>query len=941
VGRTPQLNRPGLPGPLAVPALPALPAQLTAFVGRRAELGEIAALLGDRRLVTITGPGGSGKTRLALETLTRRSGRWADGARWVDLGPVASPGRVAEVAAAAVGVLVDPAIGAVPALAGHLVDREVALCFDNCEHLVEACADVVGALLRTCPGVTVLATSREPLGVPGEAVWRVPPMAEGEAVALFGDRARLVRPGFGEAAATDAADPSAAVRTVCRRLDGMPLAIELAAAWVRMLSPAQIADALDDRFRLLVGGPRGAIPRQQTLAASVDWSHGLLRDDARTLLRRLSVFSGGFALDAAEAVCGFGDLDADDVLGVLGGLVDSSMVVVSDRDGFARYRLLETIRDYAADRLAEAGESEAAADRHLGHFLALAESTAAALDRGDQDALLAELEREHDNLRAALAWGLSRPDPARGRRVAVALTRLWLVRGHAHTGLQLLRAAIDAAPDDTSTVQADLLSGLAVVAAPAGRIVESAEVAARAVELAEAAGDDRTLGRAYAAATYLPFYTDYPRAEELARRAQRHADAAGDVFPAEWARLMEGCSYMNRERHDEAVAIASALHERSLARDDRFLAAFSLSLVMHAAVLTGDVRRGVEVGTLAVEICEPLHDYFTVGTNTVNLAWALGVAGRVDEGWRLVEPVVRTISSAGPDVDVVGIGPTVGRLKLWGGDVDGAVESLDRASRFGAPPHENWITVRTFPVLSDALRRAGRTDDALAVAEHGVEVGRRLGTHHATADSLDALARLVSDADPGRAEDLHHEALALRVEHGLDTDVADSLDALALVSVSASGSATTSGSGSADRLVEAARLLGAADTARARAGYPRLAIDRSTHAAFVASLAEGLGEPAFSEARAAGAELSLADAVAYAARSRGPRRRPTIGWASLTPAEHQVVALVVEGLTNPEIAARLFVSRATVKTHLSHIYAKLGIANRTELAAAALPRLRS
>ena len=912
----------------------ALPAQLTAFVGRRAELAEIAGLLGDRRLVTITGPGGSGKTRLALETLTRQSGRWADGARWVDLGPVVSPGRVAEVAAAAVGVLVDPAIGAIPALAGHLVDREVALCFDNCEHLVEACAEVVGALLRACPGMTVLATSREPLGVPGEAVWRVPPMAEGEAMALFGDRARLVRPGFGVDVATGGGpagaddDLSAAVRTVCRRLDGMPLAIELAAAWVRMLSPAQIADGLDDRFRLLVGGPRGAIPRQQTLAASVDWSYGLLRDDARTLLRRLSVFSGGFALDAAEAVCGFGDLDPDDVLGVLGGLVDSSMVVVSDRDGFARYRLLETIRDYAADRLAEAGESEAAADRHLGHFLALAESTAAALDAGDQDALLAELEREHDNLRAALAWGLSRPDPSRGRRVAVAMTRLWLVRGHAHTGLQLLQAAIDAAPDDTSTVQVDLLSGLALVAAPAGRIAESAEIAARAIELAEASGDDRALGRAYAAAAYLPFYTDYPRAEEIAKRAQRHADAAGDVFPGEWARLIEGCSYMNRERHDETVAIASALHERTVARNDRLLASFSLSLIMHAMVLTGDVRRGVEIGTTALEICEPLHDYFTVGTNTVNLAWALGVAGRVDEGWRLVEPVVRTMSSAGPDVDVVGIGATVGRLKLWGGDVDGAIETLERASRFGEPPHENWITVRTFPVLADALRRAGRTDEALSVAAHGVEVGRRLGTHHATADSLDALALLVAASDPGRAEDLHHEALALRAEHGLDTYVADSLDALAAVAASA------------ERPAEAARLLGGADSARSRAGYPRLAIDRAAHASFVDSLSAALGDAAFREARAAGASLSLADAVAYASRSRGPRRRPATGWGSLTPAENQVVALVVEGMTNPEIADRLFVSRATVKTHLSHIYAKLGVANRTELAAAALPRLR-
>lgn len=389
--------------------------------------------------MTIAGAGGCGKTRLALEALAGTAGSWTGGSCWVDLGPVTDPDRVAEVTAAAAGVLVDQAVGPVRALVLRFRDRHMVVCLDNCEHLLDACGELVEVLLANCPDVTVLATSREPLGVVG--VWRVSSMAEGDAMDLFADRARWVRPEY----LTNQSNQEP-VRTICRRLDGIPLALELAAARVGLLTPSQIATALDDRFRLLVGAWRGIVPRQQTLAASVDWSHGLLRDDARTLLRRLSVFSGGFTLESAQAVCPGERLARDQVLAALARLVNASIVVVGERDGISRYRLPETIRAYTGSRLDEAGETTVVRDRHLDHFLEVAELAAAALNHEDQDEVLAGLEAEHDNLRAALEWGLSSPEPGRARRLAVALLRLWFLHGHAHECIQYLQRAVALAP---------------------------------------------------------------------------------------------------------------------------------------------------------------------------------------------------------------------------------------------------------------------------------------------------------------------------------------------------------------------------------------------------------------------------------------------------------------------------------------------------------------
>jgi non-specific serine/threonine protein kinase len=420
-----------------------LPLQLTSFVGRERALAATRELLAAHRLVTLTGAGGVGKTRLALEAAGALRPAYPDGVWLAELAALADPALVAHAVAAATGVREQPGRPLAATLADALRDKRLLLVLDNCEHLVEACARLAEALLRACPALTVLATSREALGVAGEAPWRVPSLtlpplpddgpapaaalAGVEAVLLFAARAAAARPGF---AVTD--DNAGAVARLCVRLDGVPLALELAAARVRVLPVEQLLGRLEDRFAVLTGGSRTALPRQQTLRATVDWSYDLLDGDERTLFARLSVFAGGFALEAAEAVGADPDgagPAAGAVLDLLTRLADKSLVVADEQPGgAARYRLLETLRQYAQERLEASGEATAVGRRHAAYFLVLATATAsdpAGFDR---------LEQEHDNLRAALRWCLGHGRRAQALRFGAALWPLWAIRGHATEG---------------------------------------------------------------------------------------------------------------------------------------------------------------------------------------------------------------------------------------------------------------------------------------------------------------------------------------------------------------------------------------------------------------------------------------------------------------------------------------------------------------------------
>ncbi|MFF8829192.1 BTAD domain-containing putative transcriptional regulator [Streptomyces sp. NPDC015131] len=420
---------PGRPGNLR--------ARLTSFVGREDDIATVLGDLAHARLVTLLGPGGAGKTRLSQEAAERGAHAWPDGVWLAELAPVDDPDAVPDAVLTALGARQTVLRGAgaeelraaerhgeaddpLVRLAEHCSRRRMLILLDNCEHVVTAAAGLAERLLEQCPGLTVLATSREPLGVPGETVRPVGPLPEPVALRLLAERGAAARPGF------DVADDPEACAEICRRLDGLPLAVELAAARLRMLTPRRIADRLDDRFRLLTGGSRTVLPRQQTLRAVVDWSWDLLDAPEQAVLRRLSVFSGGCDLDAAEAVCGGG---IPDTLGALGSLVDKSLVVATPApDGDMRYRLLETVAEYAAERLAEAGDRAAAEHRHLVHYRELARTADPELRGPRQAAALARLEREYENLRTALRRAVAARDEHEALCLVLSLAWYWVMR---------------------------------------------------------------------------------------------------------------------------------------------------------------------------------------------------------------------------------------------------------------------------------------------------------------------------------------------------------------------------------------------------------------------------------------------------------------------------------------------------------------------------------
>jgi len=473
--------------------------QLTSFVGRQREKAEIKRLLAATRLVTLTGSGGAGKTRLAMEAAGEMIDQSPDGVWLAELAPLSDPALVPTVVAAAAGLRDESGRPVLDALAAHLREKRLLLILDNCEHLVDACVGIVDHLLRSCPQLRILATSREPLGIAGETTLRVPslslpgpggPLAperlcDYEAPLLFVQRAAAVSPDF---AITPRSAPILA--EVCRRLDGIPLAIELAAARVKGLTVGQIAARLDDRFRLLTGGNRAALPRQQTLRATMDWSYLLLSESERVLLRRLSVFAGGFSLEAAEAVCAGAVIESPHVLEMLLQLVDKSLIVVDDQGDDARYRLLETVRQYGRDRLQEAGEVAGVHQRHRDWYLELAERADVRLRGPEQAAWLRRLAIDHDNLRAALEWSRADHGGAEaGLRLAAALWWFSFAYGHWSGARTLLEEALARAREAPRHVVPKALHAAAFFALRQGDLERASELGQEGLALCHELGD--------------------------------------------------------------------------------------------------------------------------------------------------------------------------------------------------------------------------------------------------------------------------------------------------------------------------------------------------------------------------------------------------------------------------------------------------------------------
>jgi predicted ATPase/DNA-binding CsgD family transcriptional regulator len=821
-----------------------VPAELSSFVGRAAELAEIGGRLRAGRALTLSGPGGAGKTRLAIRTCRLRAGDWPDGVYWAALESVTCDGDVAPALAAVLGV-VAPAEGDVAhAIAGRLAARRALLVLDNCEHVLDGAARLVESVLAQCPGVAVLATSRSALGVPAERRWIVPPLVLSDALALFGDRSGVDAPG----------EPAAAVRRICDRLDRVPLALELAAGWVGTLTLAQIADALVDPLGLPGQGARTAPFRQRTLEESMRWSHDLLDERERVLFRRLGAYEAGF--DAGAVAGGPAATLA------LRGLVEKSLLVVDASGPVARYRMLATVRSYARARLVDSGELDQTRDEHLEVYAARVRQAAGLLDT-DKDRWRELVRGDYANLRTAIEWGLGRADPAAGRELAARLAWLWHLEGIGRDGLELLDRAVRLGRGERTELQARCLLGYALVADTALRSGPGHSAAAEARQIADEVGAPGTarLARSLTIVGLLGSDLDGARAEAVRLRAE--AEPAADGFVTDACDALIGLVHVLRDEHRAAIEVLTPAIGRLLARGDRGIASSGLCWLATSVARSGDLPRATELATRAIAEAEPLRDFHRIGLARGTLAEIHLLRGLRAEARTDLAPIAELVDGLAEPPYIPGWEGVNARLCLADGDPEAAIRWCTRDDRALAPATR--VTLARSQLAAGDTGAARRTADALAAEPW---LAAMPAVHAATVE----LAALLDGGVDG-----HHEALRIRYAHGLLLDCVDSLEQIA-----------------------------------ARRPDPIL-------------------QNAVSRARDRLDPAELGETIGYAQRSRGRRNRATSGLGSLTPTELAVAELAAQGLSNPEIGAKLFISRATVKTHLAHAYAKLHVTGRVEL----------
>ena len=910
-----------------------LPVGVAEFVGRERERAKVADLVADVRVVTLTGPGGCGKTRLAVEVVGDVASRFSDGACWVDLQGVSEPGLVAPAIGGAVEVHERPEEALIDTLAAQLHGWHLLVVLDNCEQVVEACAELVGALSSACPWLHVLATSRVPLVVDGEATIEVAPLpvpdpdAESGATVAAADAARL----FELRARQVAADfrisdgNASAVAEICRRLDGIPLAIELAAARVRVLAPGQIVAGLSDRFRLLTGGVRGAPARQRTLEASLDWSYDQLDDVQRLALARLSVFAGQFELDGAEAVVGGEGIDGDDVLDLVAGLVEQSLVQVAQREGRARYRLLETVRVYARLRLSELDDPDRVRRRHLEFYVGVAGRARAGLIGRQPEPWMAQLAADLDDLRAAMDWAAEAGDLRGLVDITEPIVRFWFERGLYGEVHRRLHDAVDG-PDARDDERVRGLTTAALLALRGGP------------------------ASAYRSAT---------QAVDAARTADVDGALALGLIVRAQAGAVSGLSTSEQVDADVEEAV-----QRAEQCGDAATCAFVLSLAGWTVLRTCTIDAGSRLLNQAIELCETAEVTFHLpAAHAVLGLWPVW-SGRLDRtrhharrGWEVARHVGR------PGWEVVGLAG-LGAADVLQGDHDQAQVWLSKAQAVLRGPGMEGTEYDMFlrPWLALSAYASGDLETARTTAAQIVRIGRRRGSRwdgsigewllgtfaHSQERHDDARAHLEASralsTDPrlpfplsrsllGLAElaredenldeawELAHEGLKILDGYGDRVGAAAALETIA-------GLATALGDPE-----RSLRLLAASQRFHADAGIARVPFQADRFDRAVDAARAALDSTDAAALWDAGSELSPADAIAYARRGRGERQRPQLGWESLTPVECDVVRLVSAGHTNAGIGQRLFISVNTVKKHLSHVYAKLDVDGRADLAA--------
>jgi predicted ATPase/DNA-binding CsgD family transcriptional regulator len=812
-----------------------------------------------------------------------------------------------------------------------LADRELLIVLDNCEHLLASAARVAVMLAGQCPRVRILTTSRERLDVPGEFVFPVPPLelpedgsagavAASEAGRLLVARARAASPEF---ALTDG--NAAAIAEVCSRLDGMPLAIELAAARCPALGPVQLAARLEGHPGLLSGG--AARPgRHRSLEALVSWSYDLLSDAERRLLARLTVLRGGFELDVAEQVAGGEPLAPEAVAGLLASLAGKSLVQIQ-AGPVIRYSLLEAVRQFAAGRLAASGEGTAVRVRLLEWALEVARSAEAALPGAERSGWSDLLSADQASIRAALSWALAGTEPDAGRELAARLARWWIATGRYSEAGQFLTTAAGLPAAADPGIQARVLLGTAWSAYQLGDSPRAAPLAADGIACARQAGEPQLelwgrnllAGLAWQAGDAEQIVAEIEASRAISGQANPALAARAEVLLANAAWLAGDLA--EQERH----GLRAAKLARTAAGGE------GLALALMVSAIAAVAGAGIRAATLAAldeaaDLTAAHPDRFTetvmrhwrarlfatlgqleAAETELGLCWAAGRSG-----------AVRLVEFLGPMCEA--------RLAAARGDATAAVGALRRAADGGRCVGSVMFVPANLAHLACVAAIAGDEATAAdAVAEARAALGGR--RQAITAAALRHAEGIMAwhRGELAAAEQLVREAT---VQWHRGCDRMGACDGVELLGVLAAAR---------ERYTDAARLLAAADAARRPLRYlaPGFTANRDAAARAASQARRALGDDRFTQAWEDGQGLSLDDAIAYATRKGGGRKRPATGWASLTPAELEVVRLVSEGLRNDAIARRLFIAPGTVKVHLSHIFAKLGITTRAELAARA------
>jgi predicted ATPase/class 3 adenylate cyclase/DNA-binding CsgD family transcriptional regulator len=884
-----------------------LPSAPTSFVGREHELETLTALVRANRLVTIAGLGGCGKTRLAIQCAAMRSGDVDSGPWFVNLSDLDAEGSPIDALRQAVGA-------GKSSNAGDPLDRIIdalgpgrsLVVLDNCEHLVEAAADLARKLLLLAPGLRLIATSREPLDVDGEVVWRLGPLAvpeEGadldtaadvDSVALFVERARLARPTFDLNEAT-----LPAVIAICRRVEGLALAIELAASRVRVLAVQAIAEGMADYFRMLAGSSRTAAPRQQTMLASLEWSHHLLSSVEQALFRRLGVFPGTFDLAAVEDVAAMAPVDRVGVFDAMCGLVDRSLVATLD--GVGRYRTLEPVREFARRQLIASGELDDIERRLVRYYRSWRSATPT------RSRTVAELASEYPNLLAAMAGSAAIGAVEDVAALATSLDDYWQFTGNSADARRWYEWLYEHREVLDERRRARFLALHVWVLTDEVRNEEAADRADEAIALATGDDDRRLLSIALAARAHVALSTGdrVGAVQYLERAVEVNGQLATAVRAGQVAQLAFYYGGLGQPARGRALL-------------DAHLAEWGDTVAPQTAVIihtrqaslagqAGDLPAGRRFADLALRIAREIGSPTAI-IDPLQVSSAIhSAAGEWDPAVALLLEA-RTFATELGSRRVGQADVMLARIALSRGDLEGA-------QLFRAPPYQGLVldSARAeLEFLEGNLEEASRRI-RLAIDGERSRRGRPTGTALCVATAI-----AVDRHEIGTISDELHVCLDAAVADGAVYEAHELLFAIGWLAAATGAPA------------DAVRILIGTRRSFRDLGYVTTAFEERATERALEVARDGL-TTSFDEAAAEGERLQLDELVEFTSRGRGRRGRPRAGWESLTPVEERVATLVAEGLTNPEIAARLLVSRATVKSHLTHIFSKLGISNRTEL----------